>query len=252
MDDKFIFTFKSNLSGISIPEKLNNPFGGDIPEIGRVAAREFQDFIVVESKGWERDFQTQKGKMFGILVVEKRDKSLGYIGTASGKLDSRKACDKFIPSVFDDAADQSFIDEGMQALTEMGKAIRSARDLEKIRSLKRQRKQKSVALQRQLFANYDFMSLSGKVKNVMDIFEDASLGNPPSAAGDCAAPKLLHFAFKHGLRPIALAEFWWGNSPKNQERMHKGFYPACKSKCKPVLEYMLEDEGLCRRVNAGA
>lgn len=235
-----------------IPEKLNNPFGGNIPEIGRVAAREFQDFIAEESKGWGHDFKTQKGKMFGVLVVETENNALGYIATASGKLHSEMACEKFIPSAFDDATDISFIDTGMQALTEMGAAIRSAVDPEKVRALKRQRKQKSVDLQRQLFANYDFMSLSGKVKNVMDIFEDASLGNPPSAAGDCAAPKLLHFAFKHRLNPLALAEFWWGNAPKNREKVHKNFYPACKSKCRPVLEYMLEDEGLYQRANAGA
>ena len=85
----------------------------------------------------------------------------------------------------------------------------------------------------------------------MQIFKSSSHGNPPSAAGECAAPKLLHYAFKHQLKPIALAEFWWGNTLKNIEREHKDFYPACKNKCRPILEYMLDDTELFNQSNAG-
>jgi tRNA pseudouridine32 synthase/23S rRNA pseudouridine746 synthase len=249
MEDKFIFTFKTALTGVVIPEKLNNPFGGDIPEIGRLAAREFQDYIAEESKAWSYDFQSRKGKMFGVLVVRKKDDTVGYIGAVSGKSDGKITCDKLVHSAFDDAADQSFIDDGMKALAEMGEVINAVEDPEKLRDLKKRRKQKSVALQQQLFENYSFLNLSGQAKNVIDIFGDVSLGNPPSASGDCAAPKLLHYAFKSGLIPIALAEFWWGNPLNSRERLHKKFYPACKSKCKPVLEYMLEDTGLYRKAN---
>ena len=59
--------------------------------------------------------------------------------------------------------------------------------------------------------------------------------NPPAGAGECAAPKLLNYAFEHQLKPIAMAEFWWGQSPKSEIRKHKQFYPACKSKCEPIL-----------------
>ena len=86
------------------------------------------------------------------------------------------------------------------------------------------------------------MNISGQEKNLLEIFKDASNGMPPSAAGECAAPKLLQYAMKHGLKPIALTEFWWG-SPIH-EREHKIFYPACKNKCRPILEYMLEDATL--------
>jgi len=72
----------------------------------------------------------------------------------------------------------------------------------------------------------------------------SSHGNPPAAAGECAAPKLLQYAFEHRLKPIALAEFWWGNPSQNKEREHKVFYPACKNKCRPILEYMLNDTAL--------
>lgn len=250
--ENFIFAFKTDLSGVVIPKRLNNPFGAEIPEIGSIAACEFREFIAEASEDWGHDFRVQKGKMFGVLAVEKSDNTFGYIGTVSGKLNGDIICDRFVPSVFDDAADHSFIDKGMLALAEMGEVIRSTGDPEKTRSLKAERKQKSRALQRRLFENYALLNRSGKTKNILEIFRVASLGNPPSAAGDCAAPKLLHFAFKHGLRPVSIAEFWWGNPAHNPERQHGAFYPACRDKCRPVLEYMLEDEGLYERANAGA
>lgn len=62
---------------------------------------------------------------------------------------------------------------------------------------------------------------------------------PPAGSGECAAPKLLNYAYQNQLKPIAMAEFWWGQSPKSQVRKHKQFYPACRSKCEPILGHML-------------
>ena len=112
------------------------------------------------------------------------------------------------------------------------------------------RVQKSFALQQRLFENYRILNLLGKEKNVLQIFKSSSQGNPPSAAGECTAPKLLQYAFKHQLKPIALAEFWWGNLLTNKEREHQVFYPACKNKCRPILEYMLNDTQLFNQANA--
>lgn len=101
----------------------------------------------------------------------------------------------------------------------------------KINDLKELRKQKSGALQQKLFAAYSFLNQHGERKSIGEIFNN----NPPAGAGECAAPKLLHYAFEHQLKPIAMAEFWWGQSPKSEIRKHKQFYPACKSKCEPIL-----------------
>jgi tRNA pseudouridine32 synthase/23S rRNA pseudouridine746 synthase len=103
--------------------------------------------------------------------------------------------------------------------------------LNEINQLKDERKQKSGALQQKLFAEYSFLNLFGERKSIGEIFNN----NPPAGAGECAAPKLLHYAFEHNLKPIAMAEFWWGQSPKSEIRKHKQFYPACKSKCEPIL-----------------
>ena len=103
--------------------------------------------------------------------------------------------------------------------------------LEEINQLKEERRQKSGALQQKLFAEYSFLNQFGERKSIGEIFNN----NPPAGAGECAAPKLLHYAFENQLKPIAMAEFWWGQSPKSEIRKHKQFYPACKSKCEPIL-----------------
>ena len=109
------------------------------------------------------------------------------------------------------------------------------KDLDKIiaeiTALKELRKQKSSALQQRLFDAYSFLNQSGERKSIGEIFNN----NPPAGAGECAAPKLLHYAFENHLKPIAMAEFWWGKAPNSEIRKHKHFYPACKSKCEPIL-----------------
>ncbi len=105
----------------------------------------------------------------------------------------------------------------------------------KINQLKEERKEKSVALQHKLFTEYTFLNQYKELKNLFEIFN----GNPPAGAGECAAPKLLHYAFQNDLKPIAMAEFWWGKSPKGEMKIHKNFYPACTGKCEPILKHML-------------
>ena len=107
----------------------------------------------------------------------------------------------------------------------------------KINHLKEQRKNLSAATQQRLFAEYAFLNSSGATKSIGEIFND----NPPAGAGECAAPKLLQYAFQNELKPICMAEFWWGQSPKSEVRKHQQFYPACKGKCEPILlGHMLE------------
>ncbi len=112
--------------------------------------------------------------------------------------------------------------------------------LNEINSLKLERKNQSSELQQQLFDNYIFLNNLGKQKNIGEIFSDTYTQKPPSAAGECAAPKLLQYAFLHGLHPITIAEFWWGQSPKSEIRVHEQYYPACRGKCGPILAHMLE------------
>lgn len=109
-----------------------------------------------------------------------------------------------------------------------------------ISALKNQRKNLSAALQQQIFAQYQFLNIKGNTKSLSDIFQATSQLTPPAGAGECAAPKLLHYAFNKQIRPLAMAEFWWGASPKSEIRKHLNFYHACLGKCQPILEHMLD------------
>lgn len=110
-----------------------------------------------------------------------------------------------------------------------------------LENLKKQRREKSAALQEELFNRYSFLNRHGKSKSLGAIFRDTVYGKPPAAAGECATPKLLQYAFRKGYKPLAMAEFWWGTSPRSEIRKHGHFYPACTGKCEPILKHMLED-----------
>lgn len=109
-----------------------------------------------------------------------------------------------------------------------------------IEKLKTERKNRSAALQQQLFEQFRILNARGETRDLCDIFSETEQKTPPAGAGECAAPKLLQYAYLHHLKPIAMAEFWWGNSPKAEIRRHGYYYPACKTKCEPILNHMLQ------------
>jgi tRNA pseudouridine32 synthase/23S rRNA pseudouridine746 synthase len=109
-----------------------------------------------------------------------------------------------------------------------------------LRSLKEIRANKSAQLQQAIFNEYTFLNSKKQNKNLLEIFSKTVFKVPPAGAGECAAPKLFHYAFLNDLNPICMAEFWWGMSPDSEVRVHKQFYPACRGKCEPILEHMLD------------
>lgn len=109
-----------------------------------------------------------------------------------------------------------------------------------IEALKNERKSRSATLQQQLFEQFRLLNARGEVKDLCSIFAHTVHKIPPAGAGECAAPKLLQYAYFHHYRPVAMAEFWWGDSPKAEIRHHGHYYPACKGKCEPILGHMLQ------------
>ena len=109
-----------------------------------------------------------------------------------------------------------------------------------IEALKAERRNRSAALQQKLFQQFNFLNAKGETKNLCAIFEETVQKTPPAGAGECAAPKLLQYANLSGLSPIAMAEFWWGESPKTEIRHHGYYYPSCRGKCEPILRHMLQ------------
>ena len=108
-----------------------------------------------------------------------------------------------------------------------------------IDELKSRRKAMSEALQERIFRLFVVRNALGERRDLVEVFRP--LGTlPPAGAGECCAPRLLNFAYNNGLKPVCMAEFWWGASPVGEVRHHGHFYPACRSKCKPILDFMLQ------------
>ena len=110
----------------------------------------------------------------------------------------------------------------------------------RIDQLKAERKHRSALLQQQLFEQFVIRNARGEEKDLSSLFLEVTGAIPPAGAGECAAPKLLQYAYVCGFRPLAMAEFWWGASPKTELRRHGCYYPSCKSKCEPILGFMLQ------------
>lgn len=116
--------------------------------------------------------------------------------------------------------------------------------LSPIRDLKGLRQKKSAQLQNDIFKSFSFYNAKGEQRSLLELFEEL----PPAGAGECCGPRLFQYAYLNDYKPIAIAEFWWGQSPPKEIRNHKHFYPACRSKCFPILNFMLE--GLAFENNA--
>ena len=109
----------------------------------------------------------------------------------------------------------------------------------RIDDLKARRKAMSEALQERIFRLFVVSNARGERRDLVEVFKPLST-LPPAGAGECCAPRLLNYAYNNGLTPLCMAEFWWGASPVGEVRHHGHFYPACRSKCKPILDFMLQ------------
>ncbi len=217
-----------------------------------LAAEKLQRYLQDQNE-WNHNFGLEQdqsgsviGKMFGLLVVQTAQNEIGYLAAFSGKLAGENHHSKFVPPVFDSLDEKSFLNTGMKELSRINKEIRDLEEekpnayKEKIDALKTERKNNSALLQQRLFDEYYFLNSAGEEKSLNTLFKNAEYKNPPSGAGECAGPKLLQYAFQHQMKPLAMAEFWWGLSPKSATWKHGHFYACCKEKCEPILAHMLE------------
>lgn len=222
---------------IAPPERFTYPFCYEPHPLCILAAEEVKREI-------ER-IQPREGKMFGVLVVIKEsgvpnckfgtatvgDTTVGFLAAYSGLLEGRNDWDYFVPPVFDAQQPDGYFKQTEQAIMQSS-----------------DHRQMSQDLQLWLFHQYQFLNARGETKDLVDIWQDYHCSPrirnkyplPPGGTGDCCAPKLLQYAFQHGLKPVCMAEFWWGPSPKSEIRQHGRFYPACRGKCKPILTWMLQ------------
>lgn len=247
-----LFTkFNQEIDLALLPKKFTLTHNNQPHPLCVLAAEELQNHILTQKK-WQHNFGLDDegngmviGKMFGILVVQNQNNEMGYLAAFSGKLAGSNQHDKFVPPVFDLLDENSFLNTGMQELSSINKEIESLieekdnANQQTISTLKIKRKNHSIALQNKIFDQYHFLNQAGEQKSLIELFRNAGYKNPPAGAGECAGPKLLQYAFLHQLKPLALAEFWWGLSPKSATWKHKAFYACCKEKCEPILAHML-------------
>jgi tRNA pseudouridine32 synthase/23S rRNA pseudouridine746 synthase len=333
---KHFHYFKSDISEIQLPSKFTFPFYYEPHLIAKIAVTEIQNYLESQTD-FKHNFgldSTQNdlpiGKMFGVLVVQNKQKEIGYLAAFSGKLADKSLPKMFVPPVFNMRTEGSFYIKGETEIDEINlelgqleqnekylslkksvnelrntiadnlenqrkkmklakvdrklrkknatsilsdlefkilteklmqesyndqflykelveyydvKIDKSSKELisfeDKITALKKERKEKSNYLQQTLFSKYAFLNQQKELKNLLDIFDNPAI-KPPAGSGECSAPKLLQFAFNNDLKPISMAEFWWGISPNSAIRKHKNYYPACQGRCKPILTHMLQ------------
>ena len=214
------------------PVRFTYPFCYEPHPLSCQAAAEVQQYIATHEE-IRRD--ADNGKMFGVLVVESAE-GLAFLAAYSGLLAGRNDWPYFVPPVYD--AQQP---DGHFKTTEREISLTT-------RHSPLTSKQMSQELQTWLFHQYQLLNARGEVKDLVDIWQEyysrPKLGQkyplPPGGTGDCCAPKLLQYAYQHYLHPVCMAEFWWGQSTKEELRQHLNYYPACRGKCMPILTWMLQ------------
>lgn len=346
-----IHTFQQSVEGIEQPRLFTYPFRYTPHPLCLRAAEEVQAYLTTRTD-WQDELQ--RGKMFGVLVVETPEHGLGFLAAFSGILAGNNQHPYFVPPIYDLLQPEGFFrieEENISALNREVKRLQEApewqllqqsyrelkatadrelqeakaaykaakREREERRSaaaplteaereanvphpplteaereasilhtplteaereamiresqfqkaelkrlerrwkarldeqqaqveayqarltaLKQERKQRSSALQLRLFEQFRLKNARGETIDLCALFQQAVGKEPPAGAGECAAPKLLQYAYLHRLRPVCMAEFWWGDSPKQEIRHHGCYYPACQSKCGPILGFMLQ------------
>ena len=180
---------------------------------------------------WRKD--VEEGKMFGVLIYEDSvssgEEPLPFLAAFSGTLGGKTCQPGFVPPVFDIQGEGRYFLEEEAEISAINRYLDSGQATPReVCDLKHERKERSRALQRWLFARYSVSNISGEKSSLLDIFAPAV---PPGGAGDCCAPKLLQEAFRRGIRPLAIAEW---NSADNE------FYPPCTGRCRPILVHMLK------------
>jgi tRNA pseudouridine32 synthase/23S rRNA pseudouridine746 synthase len=214
------------------PVRFTYPFCYEPHPLSCQAAAEVQQYIATHEE-IRRD--ADNGKMFGVLVVESAE-GLAFLAAYSGLLAGRNDWPYFVPPVYD--AQQP---DGHFKTTEREISLTT-------RHSPLTSKQMSQELQTWLFHQYQLLNARGEVKDLVDIWQEyysrpklrQKYPLPPGGTGDCCAPKLLQYAYQHYLHPVCMAEFWWGQSTKEELRQHLNYYPACRGKCMPILTWMLQ------------
>ena len=234
-----IHSFPIATDNLPLPQLFTYPFHYTPHPLCVKAAEEVQQYLQTRTD-WHEELQ--QGKMFGVLVVKTPTGEVGYLAAFSGNLAGSNHHDYFVPPVYDLLNPDGYFKEEEARISAINVMLNHTNDnnQEIIEALKEERKQRSIALQQWIFEQFRLRNARGEEQDIYSIFTQTAHRNPPAGTGECAAPKLLQYAYLNNLQPLAMAEFWWGDSPKGEIRRHGHYYPACRHKCEPILNFMLQ------------
>ena len=234
-----IHSFPIATENLPLPQLFTYPFHYTPHPLCVKAAEEVQQYLQTRTD-WHEELQ--QGKMFGVLVVKSPTGEVGYLAAFSGNLTGSNHHDYFVPPVYDLLNPDGYFKEEEARISAINVMLNHTNDnnQEIIEALKEERKQRSIALQQWIFEQFRLRNARGEEQDIYSIFTQTAHRNPPAGTGECAAPKLLQYAYLNNLQPLAMAEFWWGDSPKGEIRRHGHYYPACRHKCEPILNFMLQ------------
>ncbi|MCI5149388.1 MAG: hypothetical protein D3916_08375 [Candidatus Electrothrix sp. MAN1_4] len=183
-----------------------------------------------------------RGKMFGILIAQTPTGKEIHLRAFSGQYNGCWQVPGWVNPVFDLKTFYTIHDQEEDEIKQLSKKIETLLPASK----KRQeliwiRKKKSQQLMRNIHQLYQLRNFQGQVASLEQVFASGpdKKGLPPTGTGDCCAPKLLQHAALHGFIPISLAEFYFGKENASGTRQHRNFYPSCRTKCYPILGFML-------------
>ena len=231
---------------IAKPERFTYPFCYEPHPLCQLAAKEVQAYIASHAEIKE---DADHGKMFGVLVVENQNNqsiqnnqsNLNFLAAFSGLLAGRNDWEYFVPPVYDAQQPDGHFKTTEREISRISRETSSTSNSSSTRGM-------SQDLQLWLFHQYQLLNARGETKDLVDIWQNyydrpklrEKFPLPPGGTGDCCAPKLLQYAYQQNLKPVCMAEFWWGQSTKEELRQHLNYYPACRGKCKPILTWMME------------
>ena len=180
-----------------------------------------------------------EGKMLGVLEVSDDAGGVDFLYAFSGNAGGRSMVEGFVPPVFDLMDPLGHYKKEEAVISDLNRRIIHSSDRAEVDELKKLRHSKSIALQDWIFEQYVVHNANGQALTIKEVF--SRIGSvPPGGTGDCAAPKLLEYAYRNNLHPLAMGEFWYGASPLKEIRHQGIFYPSCMGKCGPLLSFMME------------
>lgn len=250
MQDTILHTMPEGTDTIPSPLQFTYPFQYEPHPLCLAAVKEIKTrcrSLLIHEKG---------GKMFGVLVVEK-DGTRYYLAAFSGILEGTYHIEGFVPPIYDLQHPGCYFQEEQEVINSINRRIEQG---DTAPELFEERRTRSRNLQYWLFQQFHVLNAYGEEKDLPELFKNEKpilteeeyyrrkqsptlqriTTIPPAGSGECCAPKLLQYAFTHGLTPLCMAEFWLGPSPKDEPRIDGNYYPACHAKCRPILRHMLQ------------